>query len=106
MLISRGPEPGQGGGAGRDAGKARTPPQGEQEEIPSGLRRIFGGNWRETARYADAAYTLVGGILGLGFVGWLVDRWFETRPGGVLIGILVGCVVGFYRLGRVMLARR
>jgi len=96
-----------GSGSGeRPPGDGSRERDNDQEEIPSGLKRILGGNWKETARYADAAYSLVFGILGLGFAGWLVDRWLHTNPRGVLIGVLVGGVAGFYRLGRVMLSRR
>lgn len=59
-----------------------------------------------TARYADAASTLVGGILGLGMIGWLVDRGLGTQPWGVLLGVFIGGLAGFYRLGQVMLTRR
>ena len=44
--------------------------------------------------------------LGLGMIGWLADRGFGTRPRWLLVGLLVGGVVGFYRLGRAMLTRR
>jgi len=47
---------------------------------------------------AGASYTLVGGILLLGGIGFAVDRWQGTAPWGVVIGLILGIVVGFYEL--------
>ena len=45
-----------------------------------------------------ASYTLVGGIIGLGGLGYVVERWLETSPWFVLAGLILGIVVGFYEL--------
>jgi len=45
-----------------------------------------------------ASYTLVGGILGLGGIGYAVDRWRGTSPWFLLAGLTLGIVVGFYEL--------
>lgn len=45
-----------------------------------------------------AAYTLVGAILGLGAIGYGIDYWRETSPWGLLGGLTLGLVVGFYEL--------
>ena len=45
-----------------------------------------------------AAYTLVGGILVLGGIGYAVDRWQGTSPWFLLAGLTLGIVVGFYEL--------
>jgi F0F1-type ATP synthase assembly protein I len=74
--------------------------------VPEGLQRIFGGNWRQGSAALDVASALIGGILGLGMAGWLIDRWLGSGPAGLLVGLLLGGIVGFYRLGRVMLRRR
>ncbi len=47
---------------------------------------------------AGAAYALVGGILVLGGIGYAVDKWRDTSPWGLLIGLLLGVIVGFYDL--------
>jgi hypothetical protein len=84
-----------------------APPEDpDDQEVPAGLKRFYGGNWKETARYADAAYGLLGGLLGFGFIGWLVDRMLGGRHTWLLVGLLVGGGIGFYRLGRTMLGRR
>ena len=45
-----------------------------------------------------ASYTLVGGILLLGGIGYAVDRWRGTSPWFLLAGLTLGIVVGFYEL--------
>jgi len=47
---------------------------------------------------AGAAYTLVGGILVLGGIGYAIDRWRDSSPWGLIIGLVLGVVVGFYDL--------
>ena len=47
---------------------------------------------------AGASYTLVGAILVLGGLGYAVDRWQGSSPWGLLIGLTLGVVVGFYGL--------
>jgi F0F1-type ATP synthase assembly protein I len=49
-----------------------------------------------------ASYALIGAILLLGGAGFLADRFLGTRPWCLLIGLLVGLCVGFFRLGRVI----
>jgi F0F1-type ATP synthase assembly protein I len=46
----------------------------------------------------SASYTLVGGILLLGGIGYAVDRWRGTSPWFLLAGLFLGIVVGFYEL--------
>jgi ATP synthase protein I len=47
---------------------------------------------------AGASYTLVGGIIVLGGLGYAFDRWQGSAPWGLLIGLMLGIVVGFYEL--------
>ena len=47
---------------------------------------------------AGASYTLVGGIILLGGIGYAVDRWQGSSPWGVMVGLALGIVVGFYEL--------
>lgn len=55
---------------------------------------------RRAGPAASASYTLIGAILLLGGVGFAVDRWQETSPWGLLIGLLLGIIVGFYELAK------
>ena len=47
---------------------------------------------------AAAAYTLIGAVVLLGGGGYALDRWLGSSPWGVLGGLLLGLVVGFYEL--------
>ena len=47
---------------------------------------------------AGASYTLVGGILVLGGLGYAFDHWRGTAPWGLIVGLVLGVVVGFYDL--------
>ena len=59
-------------------------------------------NVRRSGPAAAAGYTLLGAILLLGGVGHLVDRWAATSPWFLLAGLLVGLVVGFYQLAKMV----
>jgi F0F1-type ATP synthase assembly protein I len=47
---------------------------------------------------AGASYTLVGGIIVLGGIGYGIDKWRDTGPWGLIIGLTLGVIVGFYDL--------
>ena len=47
---------------------------------------------------AAASYTLVGAIILLGGLGYLLDQWLGSAPWGLLVGLMLGLVVGFYEL--------
>jgi F0F1-type ATP synthase assembly protein I len=47
-----------------------------------------------------AAFNLIGSVIGLGGLGWLLDRWFETAPWLLVTGLVVGAVAGFYQFIR------
>ena len=55
---------------------------------------------------AGASYTLVGGIILLGGLGYLLDKWQGTGPWGLLIGLALGIIVGFYDLVKTTTSRR
>ena len=49
---------------------------------------------------AGASYTLIGAIILLGGIGYAVDLWRGTAPWGLLGGLGLGLIVGFYELAR------
>ena len=53
---------------------------------------------------AAGAYTLVGSVVGLGGIGYLLDKWLGSAPWCLLGGLLLGIAVGFYEL--VMMTRQ
>lgn len=58
----------------------------------------FQDNVSRSGRYAGASYTLVGGIIVLGGIGYVLDGWWGTKPWLLLVGLLLGIVVGFYEI--------
>ena len=55
-------------------------------------------NVMRSGRAAGASYTLVGGIILLGGIGYLLDERLGTKPWLLVVGLLVGIVVGFYEI--------
>jgi F0F1-type ATP synthase assembly protein I len=47
---------------------------------------------------AAASYTLIGAIILLGGLGYAFDAWRGTSPWGLVVGLILGLVVGFYEL--------
>ena len=60
-------------------------------------------NIRRAGPAASASYSLIGAILLLGGAGHLLDRWQQTEPWGLLGGLLLGLLVGFYELAKAVL---
>ena len=60
--------------------------------------RAFQDNVQRSGPAAAAAYTLTGGILVLGGLGYAADRWLGTSPWFMVAGLVLGIVVGFYAL--------
>lgn len=48
------------------------------------------------------SYGLIGAILLFGAAGYLLDRWLDTTPRLLLAGLVVGIVIGFVRLRRLV----
>ena len=60
-------------------------------------------NIRRAGPAATASYSLIGAIFLLGGAGHLLDRWQQTEPWGLLGGLLLGLLVGFYELAKAVL---
>jgi F0F1-type ATP synthase assembly protein I len=56
------------------------------------------GSAQQAGPAAAAAYSLVGGIIVLGGIGYAIDHWRGSSPWGLLIGLGLGVTVGFYQL--------
>jgi F0F1-type ATP synthase assembly protein I len=50
---------------------------------------------------ASASYTLIGAVILLGGIGYALDGWLGWSPWGVMTGLGLGIVVGFYELVKV-----
>ena len=59
-------------------------------------------NLRRAGPAAAAGYTLLGAIALLGGIGYALDRWRGTSPWFLLAGLLLGIVVGFFELAKIV----
>lgn len=64
--------------------------------------KAFQENVTRAGPVASAGYTLIGAIILLGGIGYAVDRWRGTTPWFLLAGLLLGLIVGFYELAKVV----
>ena len=55
-------------------------------------------NLTSSGGVAAASYTLIGGIILLGGIGYAVGSWQGTSPWFLLTGLILGVVVGFWEL--------
>ena len=59
-------------------------------------------NLRQAGPVAMVGYTLLGAIILLGGIGYAVDAWLDASPWFLLAGLLLGVVVGFFELAKVI----
>lgn len=67
----------------------------------SGLQRGF----QRAGPAAAASYALIGAIVLLGGLGYFGDLWLGTSPWLLVSGLLLGIVVGFYELAKMIWRR-
>ena len=60
---------------------------------------------RKSAPAAMGSYTLIGGILLLGGIGYAVDLWRGSSHWFLLTGLVLGMIVGFYELAKAVFKR-
>ena len=60
---------------------------------------------RQSGSAMSASYTLIGAILILGAIGYFIDKWQDTSPVFLLIGLLLGIIVGFYEIAKTIWAK-
>ena len=97
--------------AENDTGEVpKLPPDARLESLDERLDRLQQAEAKRTAkRQPDANYQagqlvlsqLVGCPLGGGIVGWLLDRWFGTKPWLMLVMLFLGFAVGIWNVIRI-----
>jgi F0F1-type ATP synthase assembly protein I len=63
-------------------------------------------NVRKSGPAAAASYALIGAIVLFGGIGYAVDYWRQSSPWGLLIGLMLGLIVGFYDLAKTVFGRK
>ncbi|HEY8228192.1 MAG TPA: AtpZ/AtpI family protein [Pyrinomonadaceae bacterium] len=48
-----------------------------------------------------AGFTLFASVAGFTLIGWLVDKWFQTTPWFLVLGIVLGSACGLYQFVRI-----
>jgi len=88
----------------------KLPPDARLESLDKRLEHLQQAEAKRTKRrQPDSSYQagqlilsqLVGCPLGGGIVGWLLDRWFDTRPWLMLVFLFLGFAVGFWNVIRI-----
>ena len=49
-----------------------------------------------------ASHSLIGSIILLGTIGYFIDKWQDTSPVYLLVGLLIGIVVGLYEIAKII----
>ncbi len=84
---------------GQERGTGAMPEKDRSQSLEESLD-AFQENLRKSGPAASAGYALIGAILLLGGAGYAIDWWRGTSPWGLLGGLLLGIVVGFYELAK------
>lgn len=79
--------------------------EGRRPGSPLDAARGLQASLRSAGPVIAASYALIGAILLLGGLGYFADGWLGTEPWLLLVGLLLGIVVGFYELARVVWRR-
>jgi F0F1-type ATP synthase assembly protein I len=80
-------------------------PDDDRTQFFTRSMRSLQENLRRSGPAAVASYTLIGAIVLLGGLGYVLDRWRGTSPWLFLGGMLLGMIVGFYELAKVVWRR-
>ena len=77
-------------------------PRNDRELFPRRSLEQFQRNVARAGPAAAASYSLIGAILLLGGIGYALDSWLGNAHWFLLAGLLLGLVVGFVDLARVV----
>jgi ATP synthase protein I len=55
---------------------------------------------RKTGMAYAAGITLFAAVAAFTGLGWMIDRWFQTDPWFLILGIVLGSIVGLYQFIR------
>ncbi len=57
---------------------------------------------RQSGPAMSASYSLIAAVILLGVLGYLIDKWQNSSPVFLLCGLLIGLVVGFYEIAKII----
>ena len=53
---------------------------------------------KQSGPAAAASYSLIASILIFTYFGWIIDRKIDSSPFAIIIGMILGMMIGFYHL--------
>ncbi len=62
--------------------------------------------YRKIAPYLNIGYVMTTSVVVFTFLGYYVDKKWETRPWFTIVGAVVGLVVGFYQFFKIVLGQQ
>jgi len=82
-----------------------TVPEDDRAKATGGSLGFLQENLRRSGPTTSIGYVLIGAIAVCGGGGYALDRWLGTPPWFLLGGLLLGLVVGFYELAKIVWPR-
>ena len=61
---------------------------------------------KESGPAASASYSLLASVLIFTLLGWYIDSSRGTKPIGILVGLGIGLITGFYHLAKTIWTRK
>jgi F0F1-type ATP synthase assembly protein I len=77
-------------------------PEDDRELFLARSLRFMQESLRKSGPAAAAGYTLIAAIGVFGGIGYALDAWRGTSPGFLIAGLLLGIVVGFLELAKII----
>jgi len=77
-----------------------TDPKGRSDFDLGRSLEYFKNIVKESGPAASASYTLLASILICTLLGWYIDSSRGTKPIGILMGLGIGLISGFYHLAK------
>ena len=66
--------------------------------VPARSIRFLQANLNRGEPGILASYALIGAVIALGGLGFIIDRFADTVPWFLIVGLLAGVGIGFYNL--------
>ena len=76
--------------------------ENEREIFLARSLRYMQENIRRAGPAVVAGYTLIAALLVLGGIGYGLDVWFHSSPWLLVAGLLLGIIVGFFQLAKIV----